>query len=469
MLNTIFLIIFSLGLLLANILCFAKKKYLYLFIPCMLFLPEYYGVDFGENFPILTVTRMMFIIFYIYAFVNRRRDFVLTGLQIKSIPKEYLLLGGYFVFRIISNLRYVLTYGAATKTIFLIIFEQLFFLIAFYMLAPTKAEIDKLLLVLVRVATVFFVIGIFESVTSIRPFDSLYTVTREVMNQHYVRLGLLRATTTFGMPGLYANMCVLMLPIIIYVYNIYHKKRYLVSVWLCILALIHTGSRADYFYLPIILAVYVLFLIKDKNRLIPFLKHTAIIAITLFLFIGSNCAGNPYFRYFYVGTGKSILNEVGFDFDLNDGAPKGIDGYGANDKATGSIQGGTGSRKVQLTSIGYTLQQSPLFGLGAGALERKELKCYIAGEWWPYPAIDVGIVEAVTYEGILGLIGVTLAIVSMFLLARGNKDRLILVIVYLLTTLNTVNMYAFLFLFMALFMNDFERRTSLEYDMLPFR
>ena len=456
------MIIFSLGLLVANIICFARKKYLYLFIPCMLFLPGYYGIDFGDAFPILTVTRMMFIVFYIYAYVNRRRSFALTGLQIKSIPKEYLLIGGYFVFRIISNLRYLGTYSAAAKAIFIIIFEQLLFLIAFYMLAPKKDEIDKLLIILVRVATVFFVIGIFESVTFVRPFDALYTVSREVINEHYVRLGLLRATTTFGMPGLYANMCVLVLPIIIYVYNMYHKKRYLASIWLCILALIHTGSRADYFYLPIIFGLYVLFLFKEKGKLILFIRNTAIIVVTLFLFIGTNCAGNPYFRYFYIGTGKSILNEVGFDFDLNEGAPEGIDGYGANDKAAGSIQGGTGSRKVQLTSIGYTLQKAPLFGFGAGAIDRKELKCYFAGEWRPYPAIDVGIVEAVTYEGILGLIGVTLAIVSMFLLARGNKDRLILGIVYLLTTLNTVNMYAFLFLFIVLFMNDYERRTSLD-------
>lgn len=428
----------------------------------MLFLPEYYGVDLGNDFPIFTVARMMFIVFYLYAFINRRRSFTLKGRNIKSVPKEFLLIGGYFVFRIFSNLYYVGTYSQAVKTIFLIIFEQMLFLIAFYMLAPTKEEIDKLFLVIVRVATVFFVIGIFESVSFVRPFDPLYIVSRLVINEHYVRLGLLRATTTFGMPGLYANMCVLVLPIIIYIYNLYHKKRYLVSIWFCILALIHTGSRADFFYLPVIFLVYILFFIKDKQRLIPFIKHTAVILLSLLLFIGIACGGNPYFKYFYVGTGKSILNEIGFDFDLNEGAPKGIDGYGANDKAAGSIQGGTGSRKVQLTSIGYTLQQSPLFGLGAGALERKELRCYIAGEWKPYPAIDVGIVEAVTYEGILGLIGVTLAIVSIFLLARGNRNHLMLGIVYLLTTLNTVNMYAFLFLFIALFMNDYERRTSLE-------
>ena len=201
--------------------------------------------------------------------------------------------------------------------------------------------------------------------------------------------------------------------------------------------------------------MYVLFLIKDKNRLIPFLKHTAIIAITLFLFIGSNCAGNPYFRYFYIGTGKSILNEVGFDFDLNEGAPEGLSGYGSNAKS------GTESRIIQLSGIHYTLNINPLFGLSHAALDNNLLKYYDIYGWHSWNAIDLGIVEIIAYEGILGLIGVTLAIISMFLLARGNKTHLILGIVYLLTTLNTVNMYAFLFLLMAFFMNDFERRTSL--------
>ncbi|SFI20885.1 hypothetical protein SAMN04487830_13032 [Pseudobutyrivibrio sp. OR37] len=461
MLGTIILITFSAALLAANIICFIKKKYLYLFVPCMLFLPEYYGVDLGNDFPIFTVARMMFIVFYLYAFINRRRSFTLKGRNIKSVPKEFLLIGGYFVFRIFSNLYYAGTYSQAVKTIFLIIFEQMLFLIAFYMLAPTKEEIDKLFLVIVRVATVFFIIGIFESVSFVRPFDSLYTVSRSVINEHYVRLGLLRATTTFGMPGLYANMCVLVLPIIIYIYNLYHKKRYLVSVWFCILALIHTGSRADFFYLPVIFLVYILVFIKDKQRLIPFIKHTAVILLSLLLFIGITCGGNPYFKYFYVGTGKSILNEVGFDFDLNEGAPEGVKGYGGNDKANGANQGGVGSRKVQLSGITYTLNTSPIFGLGSGALERKEVKYRVYDKWLSRPAIDVGIVEVVAYEGLLGLIGISLLLIALFMLARNNLTYLMLGLVYLLTTLNTVNMYSFLLLFVAIFMMDYKERTSL--------
>ena len=456
MLNTIFFVLFSITLLVANIVCFIKKKYLYLFIPCMLFLPEYYGIEINSTLPIFTVTRMMFLVFFVYAFVNRRVSIHMRDFSIKNLPKEYLLIGGYFIFRIVANLYYIGTYSRSAYTIFLIIFEQLLFLIAFYMLSPDRNEIDKLLLTIVRVATVFFVIGIFESVTFVRPFDALFTISRNVMNEHYVRLGLLRATTTMGLPGLYANMCTLVLPIIIYIYNKYEKKRYLVSICLCLLALIHSGSRANFFYLPVIFIAYIVFLIMDKKSVTSFLKHSLSVLVCLFLFIGIIFVGNPYFRYFYIGTAKSVLNEVGFDFDLNEGAPEGVDGYGANAKS------GTESRTVQLSCITYTLKVNPLFGLSHAALDKKLLKYYDNNGWHSSNAIDLGLVESVTYEGILGLIGVTLAIVSMFLLARGNKDHLMLGIVYLLTTLNTVNMYAFLFLFIALFMNDYERRTSLE-------
>ena len=421
----------------------------------MLFLPEYYGVDLGNDFPIFTAARMMFIVFYLYAFINRRRSFTLKGRNIKSVPKEFLLIGGYFVFRIFSNLYYVGTYSQAVKTIFLIIFEQMLFLIAFYMLAPTKEEIDKLFLVIVRVATVFFIIGIFESVSFVRPFDPLYTVSRSVINEHYVRLGLLRATTTFGMPGLYANMCVLVLPIIIYIYNLYHKKRYLVSVWFCILALIHTGSRADFFYLPVIFLVYILFFIKDKQRLIPFIKHTAVIILSLLLFIGVTCGGNPYFKYFYVGTGKSILNEIGFDFDLNEGAPEGVKGYGDNSKS------GTASRTMQLTSLYYTINQNAIFGLGSGAQNRKDVMYYSSPKWQYYNSYDMGVVEIFCNEGILGFIGILLLLKSLFKMSKNNYTYTILGIVYLLTTLNTVNMYSFLLLFVAIFMMDYKERTSL--------
>ena len=40
-----FFALFTLALIIANVYCFKSKIYLYLFVPCMLFLPGYYGIE----------------------------------------------------------------------------------------------------------------------------------------------------------------------------------------------------------------------------------------------------------------------------------------------------------------------------------------------------------------------------------------------------------------------------------------
>ena len=76
----------------------------------MLFLPEYYGFEFNESFPILTITRIMFIIFYIYSFINRKIALSLNAINPKETLKKYSFLLGYFFFRILSNLYYLTSY-----------------------------------------------------------------------------------------------------------------------------------------------------------------------------------------------------------------------------------------------------------------------------------------------------------------------------------------------------------------------
>ena len=137
MFDLIFLSTFSIALTVASVYCFIKKKYLYFFIPCMLFLPSYYGIAPSETAPLFTAVRSMYVIFYIYVFINRKRNFELKSI-FRNLHGETYFLAGYFVLRIVSNLYYVTTYGQAIKTILEIIFEQLLLLIAFYFLDPTK-------------------------------------------------------------------------------------------------------------------------------------------------------------------------------------------------------------------------------------------------------------------------------------------------------------------------------------------
>lgn len=116
-----FFALFTLALIIANVYCFKSKKYLYLFVPCMLFLPGYYGIELSESLPLITMTRIMFVVFYIYTFINKRRTFKTSGHSYKSLPKAYYLLLGYFVLRIASNLYYITTYGQAIKKQFFLL------------------------------------------------------------------------------------------------------------------------------------------------------------------------------------------------------------------------------------------------------------------------------------------------------------------------------------------------------------
>lgn len=447
------LLIFTLVLLLANIYFFYKKQYLYFFIPCMLFLPQYYGVEISESLPIITVTRIMFLIFYIYVFINRKQNLSLLT-NIKKLPKYYLLLAGYFIFRITSNLYYVTTYGQALKTISIIIFEQLFLLLAIYMLAPSENEIIILIKSVVYSATAFYCLGIFESLSFFRLFDHLYTVDRYMLNDYYIRLGLLRATTSMGLPGLYSNMCLLTLVLTLYLYNEEKAPKYICIIALCILATIHSGSRSNIFFAIIIFIIYLLLIERNKDRFLKLSKNLVIIVLLCSSFIGVLSISDKKYSYYYITTGKSVLNEVGFDFDLNAGKPSNSEGFGQN-------ANGTYSRTSQLSGIKYALSVNPIFGQGSGVQNRNEIKYFFHGKWLNFHTIDMGIVEIIVSEGLLGLLGylsiiafVITNLVKRKLLSLKYSDKTLLYFLYgcayLLTTLSTVNMQAFLILYVIL-------------------
>lgn len=444
MIATIFANVFTICLIIANIYFFKTQKYLNLFFPCILFLPDYYGFEMSEALPLITVARLMFLVFFIYTFVNKRRNLNLRALKIKDLPKEYLLLVGYFVFRLASNLYYVTTYGQAAKTIMSILFEQLLLLFAIYMLAPTRDEIIDVMRAIVVGATVLFVIGIFESYTSIRPFDALYTITRFALNDHYVRLGLLRATTTLGLPGFYGNMCVYMLPIIFYLYELTGSKKYIVITGLDVLAIIHSGCRSDMIYLVGILGIYFIYVLNGKKRRLLFIKNAVAVTIVLLLFIGGASLASPNLRYFYVGNGKSVLNELGFEFDLNEGAPEGADGFGNGGK--GSL-----SRTAQFSGLRYVAGINPIFGLGSGAQARNAIKYCWYGHWLSASTYDLGIVEIFCDEGIIGTLGLSLIIIFMIISSRKNKYYQLAIFTYLISTLSTANVYEYIMLFIIIF------------------
>lgn len=446
--SNLFLWAFTLLLFIGNIYSFAKKKYLFLFVPCMLFLPEYYGIEISASLPLLSVRRIMYIVLFIYTAINKRRNISIKSLNIKDNANGYFFLAGYFVLRIISNLHYITTYGQAAKTIALLIFEQLCLLIAAYMLSPTQEDLVILIKSVVWVATSLFAIGIFESITSIRIFDALNTVSREVYNLEYYRLGVLRAQTTMYAPALYGNMCILIIPLILYLYNLEKSKRYLVAIALAILAVIHSGSRANMLDVVVIMMVYGAFLLSNKKRQVLFAKNGVAIIFLLLLYISLASFFSPKLKYFYVGTAKSTLNEIGFDFDLDADAPPNVVGFGGNPY-------GSASRVRQLTGIIGVAKRNPLFGMGSGAQTRGQIEYYWhfnngKDGWITANSYDVGLVEIFCDEGMIGLLGICSVLIYLFFKARKCKFLMLAFICYLLSTLSTGNIYEFLMLYILL-------------------
>lgn len=414
----------------------------------MLFLPEYYGIEISPSLPLLSVRRMMYIILFIYVGLNRRRSVLIDGIEIKKLRKEYIFLMGYFILRVISNIYYITTYGQAAKTIGLLIFEQLFLLFAFYMLEPTKDEMLAIIKSVVGAATVLFIIGIFESISSIRFFDALYTVSREMHDMQFVRLGLLRSVTTMHSPALYGNMCMLIFPLILYMYEESREKKYLVSAGLCFGAIIHSGARSDFLFLSVVLLVYLLFVLEGVERKKLFFKNstTVLAVVILIAFIFSSF--NLRLRYYYIGTCKANLNEIGFNFDLDKGAPEDVEGFGNNHY-------GSTSRIRQFTGLLDVAHKNPLFGLGSGAQKRGQIKYFWhfsngKDRWITAPAYDVGMVEILCDEGILGFFGICSIICMLIAKIRNSKFHMLVVACYLLSTLSTKNMYDFMMFYIII-------------------
>ena len=448
--------LFTLSLIIANIYCFKTKKYLYLFVPCMLFLPEYYGIEISHSLPILTVTRIMFLVLYIYAIINRRKSLSIHKFRLKSIPLEYKFLSAYFIIRIVDNCYYLSKYGQAVKTIFSIVVEQLFFLLAIYLLSPTKEELHTLVKCIVWSATSLFVIGILESYTYIRPFDALYTVSRAMLNDHYERLGLLRATTTLGLPGIFGNMCLLMLPLIFYLYRTTRQKKYVVIIFLDFWAIIQSGSRSDIFFFVAVNILYFAYIVIRKNDFVAYIKNVSIISFSLILVIGILSAINPKLFYYYEGFFISNAKVLGIEIesDNDDDVPY--------ESTEGNVRA-VSSRTYQFSGIKYAMNINPLFGLGNGSLQNGDVYYYSFNEWRPSSTFDVGLVEILVTEGIIGLIGhIALLLFMLTILIQKKLYNnmplelfsifILWPVTYLISTLSTANLYKFLIVIVMYFL-----------------
>ncbi len=419
----------------------------------MLFLPEYYGLELSQSLPVISVSRMIFVVFCVYVVLNRRTNLNLKQIKLRSMPKSYWLLLGYFVIRFLTNLRYAFVYAFAAKAILALILEDIFLLIGLFLLAPTADEINSIIKTIVWTACGLFIIGICEGIFSITPFDALYTVSRTILNDHYVRLGLNRAVTTMGLANYYGNFCLMMTPLIYYLLKKTHERKYIVALFLDFLAMIHSGCRSDLIFFGFVTFIYLILTVLRREDIGFFLRALAVFLVGITLYSVIACSCNERLNYYYTGTAKAVLNTFGFKFDYNANSPEGVSGYGNNER-------GVLSRTAQISGISYVLGKEPIFGLGRGCQIRKELRYFYEGKWRVSRTMDMGIVEVICTEGLLGLLAYILLFGSYILILLKQRNRrdlpldfttyCMMPFIYLLCTLSTANMTFYLIFITAL-------------------
>ncbi len=429
-----------------------KKRFLEFFFPAILFLPDFYGFDVLPSLPLLSVKRIIFIILYVYLFVVYRKEYSAGLKKVRFTPEKICLLI-YFAVRIITNCYYIFTYSQPLKTILVLVFEQVLLVMCLILIDITPERWTSIIKSIVYTSAVIFTMGFLESITGYRIADSLYTVSRFVPNFHFTRAGLLRATVTLEMPTLLGNACVMIIPLIMYLYEKTHEKKYLFISFLCVLCCVHSGTRSSLLFMIVIVLSAIVLYIKDSARLFKYLLHVFIITFSIvFLFVVLSLSSKNL-KYYYVSFGKSLLNVIGFDYNLDEGAPSGSDGYGSN-------KDGSLSRTRQLTGIKYAADINPVFGLGSGAQLRGDVNYLSNGKWTPSHTYDLGYVEVFCDEGLLGWIAYLSLFISLTLpffrrtynLKNNKFGKYVFlgIFSYLLCMFSSASMPAFLFLYVVL-------------------
>lgn len=407
------------------------KKYEYFFVALYPVLPNYYALEISNKLPLLTARRVMILFLIVY--VLSRIKFRLPKFEGLSKP-SFLLLLSYFVLRLLSNFYYIFSLTEAIKTIFSICFEEILLLILFACLFTSQEKIEKAINCVIYTSFAVFSLAILESFCNINFGTVLYTVQRDLLNKHSIRLGMLRSVLTFGIPSFFATYCILLLPLIVYMYCKHKKISYLAILSLDILALIHSGCRAQQLILIVCLPLLVILSKKEMRK--DLLQKVALSLLATLSVILVLCLCSPKLNYFYTGTAKSLLNVVGFNFDLSSNAPEGVTGFGSNED-------GTYSRVVQFSGIPYTLSINPLFGLGSGAQNRRAIQYYWNNNWCAIATYDVGYVAIIGNEGLIGLAAYVCLLVGSLLVILRKKDE------------NNILFFKLFFLYLiCLFAND---------------
>lgn len=413
---------------------------IYLFVALFPVLPEYFAIEISEALPLITAHRIIVLILIVYYFNFYEKNSFMHVLKKVKLKLAIIL---YFLFQFMANSVHIFETSYAIKEIFSICFEQLIVVIILVSVIKNLNVLYKAINIIVCISGIICILGIFESITGNNIVYLLKTVDRDMLQASFSRLGVERAEVSFGHSVYFGLYCAVIIPFSMYFYENTKKVKYIIIVLLNITALLFSGSRGA--SLAASTMIIVMIFNKKSHELYKYLKYIPIIILLLFaLYIFQN----NFFEYFEQLI-KSMLNTLGFNFNIT--------GFGDNIE-------GTESRIMQLSGITWLIMQNSIvFGLGAGAQVRGLVYYLFDSGWRMSKTYDVGYIGIIMDSGIVGFAGFIILFIQILVCAwkwSDNKDTKNLnnafkysILCYLVGLLSIANVERIFWTIVALFIS----------------
>ena len=397
-----------------------------LFSALYIVMPEYFAVEFSAKLPLITASRFVLILMGLMLVIRRRAEFLhfrqlrMRDFKLLLSEDKVLRFGllGYFTVLLIANLTHLVAIPAETiKAIFVLIAEQYVLVWLLVLTIDTKQKVLQCLKIMIYASGIVALIAAIGVAVDYNLFHLLDTVQREMLKSTYYRLGIMRAEAGFGHPVYYGAFSAVILPVNMFFIEECEQKRERLVLCACmalnLAGLVLSNSRGSLLAFGCMLVLIVPIKIVMKIGWKMIIRYMSILlsgAFVLLTVTAMTPVGTQYLGEIAESVWETIFpdqdgsSEIGPD--EGETSPEKPPVEEKPEIEFGENANGVWSRMVQLTGIQWTLERSPVFGMGPDAHIRGAI-CYEFQEnkWWSVPTFDMGVVAIIGQYGLFGLLG----------------------------------------------------------------
>ncbi len=391
------------------------------FFALYVLLPEYLAVELSASIPLLTASRAVLLCLALCAVCSRKLgDFCLTS--------DRLLRTGFlcsFALTAIANLTHITASPAYALKGLAVLAEGYLVMWCAVRLLSSREKVLGVLWALVLLSGAVGAVSAAGCAMGENPFHLLCTVDRDMLMSEYVRLGLLRASATFGHAVYYGAFCAVMLPLcVFFVMKHAGTRRWIATACAAmnLTGLVLSNSRGSLLAAAFVAMIIVLTHLRQIKTIL--LRGIPVVVIALAVLVLATSIS---------GVGPEFVSDVTLS----------VVGVGADPEALelsqdyGENIGGIASRTAQLTGMVWAAQRSPVTGLGYSAHTRGLVSYqWEKGVWQATATFDMAPVAVFCQYGVLGLLGwVLLYLLAFITMLRRCKEPLMRCLTFMALTM----------------------------------